>query len=332
MSWWRGNSRTVYPSSSPFHKQSSMTDPLSGFFRAVTIQSVVSAQVTVRGDWGARYPAYRHLKFGSLLAGERWIGVEGESPIRMHAGDFYLLTDGRPYYVASAPDTPLVDGAAAFATGGDPSGALEVGSGAISSMAIGGRFTFSNDDMAGQLRFLPALIHIRASEDTQGRLANLLAMLKEETQHAAPGATFALANVANLILVRILRIYAARIDIGPSWLCGSLDPAISAVLSLMHQKPQMRWTVQTLANHVGLSRSALADRFQQKVGQAPIAYLTQWRMLLARVALRQGQPIATLASEIGFGSAAAFGLAFKRETGLSPGRYRHHATSPNHPV
>jgi len=68
------------------------------------------------------------------------------------------------------------------------------------------------------------------------------------------------------------------------------------------------------------------------VGQAPIAYLTQWRMLLARVALRQGQPIATLASEIGFGSAAAFGLAFKRETGLSPGRYRHHATSPNHPV
>lgn len=299
-----------------------MTDPLSGFFAAVKVETVLSAKVAVFGEWGARYPAYRHLKFGSLLEGQRWIWIEHGQPVLMQPGDFYLLTDGCPYCSATSLDTPLVDGAVALAPLRDHSGVMQIGSGPVSSISIGGRFTLSDDDMARQLRFLPSLIHIRAVEDTEGRLKSILAMIAEETSSSSPGGTFALANLANLVLIRILRIYAARADIPPSWLCGSLDPKISAALSLMHQRPNKRWTIEELAHTTGSSRSALAKRFHQKVGQTPMSYLTQWRMLLARAALRRGEPIAKVAAQLGFGSATAFSLAFKRETGVSPGGYR----------
>lgn len=299
-----------------------MNDALSRFFSTVRIETVLSARVEVRGEWGARYPCYRHMKFGSLLEGERWIWVDSEPPIHMRSGDFYLLTDGRPYCSATSLNAPLVDGAAALAPLGNQSGTMEIGSGPVSSVAIGGRFTLSDDDMAGQLRFLPPLIHITRSEDLDGRLKTILAMIAEETTRMSPGSTFAVSNLANLVLIRILRIYSKRVDISPSWLCGSLDPKIAVALSLLHQQPERRWTIEELARSVGLSRSALAERFARKVGQPPMAYLSQWRMLLARSALRRGEPIATLADKLGFGSATAFSIAFKRETGENPGRYR----------
>jgi AraC-like DNA-binding protein len=76
---------------------------------------------------------------------------------------------------------------------------------------------------------------------------------------------------------------------------------------------------------VGLSRSALAERFTQFVGQPPMHYLTNWRMQLAANQLRSGiENVAVIANLVGYESEAAFSRAFKKVVGMPPSRWRDH--------
>ena len=75
-----------------------------------------------------------------------------------------------------------------------------------------------------------------------------------------------------------------------------------------------------------MSRSALAARFTELVGEPVMQYVTHWRMHLALSALREeGVTVAELASRLGYRSEAAFSRAFKRVVGVPPGAVRRSA-------
>jgi AraC-like DNA-binding protein len=100
----------------------------------------------------------------------------------------------------------------------------------------------------------------------------------------------------------------------------------------MHAEPAKRWTVESLASNVAMSRTAFANRFRDRVGEAPLEYLNRWRMTLARTALRNTEePLVDIATKVGYLSDTAFSTAFKRSTGVSPGRYRAHGRSAASP-
>jgi AraC-like DNA-binding protein len=76
---------------------------------------------------------------------------------------------------------------------------------------------------------------------------------------------------------------------------------------------------------VGLSRSALGERFAALVGEPPMTYLTRWRLALAAQALRAGDDaISRIAERSGYDSEAAFNRAFKREFGAPPAAWKKH--------
>ena len=78
-----------------------------------------------------------------------------------------------------------------------------------------------------------------------------------------------------------------------------------------------------LAHEVGLSRSALAERFTHLVGQPPMQYLANWRMQLAANYLLSGNDsVAAIAQRVGYESNAAFSRAFKKMVGVSPSEWR----------
>lgn len=94
---------------------------------------------------------------------------------------------------------------------------------------------------------------------------------------------------------------------------------------MIHRSPDKPWTVATLAAEVSMSRSAFSARFTTLVGEAPMRYLARWRMQCAHDALKSGdRTVAELARRSGYESEAAFGRAFKRLVGQSPGSVRHH--------
>jgi AraC-like DNA-binding protein len=121
-----------------------------------------------------------------------------------------------------------------------------------------------------------------------------------------------------------MRRYLAALPEGSQgWLAGLRDRYVGHALTLLHAAPEAPWTVDELGQRVGLSRSALHERFAALTGLAPMQYLANWRMQLAAGLLRDtAYTVAAVAQEVGYESEAAFARAFKRLVGEPPAMWR----------
>jgi len=145
-----------------------------------------------------------------------------------------------------------------------------------------------------------------------------------ESEAPRPGGVASLARLAELVFIEILRRHVeATPPDATGWIAGLNDRYVGRALALMHGKPGDTWTVEKLARQVGLSRSALAERFTQVLGDSPIAYLSQWRLRLAAQKLAETRrTVESIASDAGYESSGAFSYAFKRAFGKPPSIWR----------
>ena len=110
---------------------------------------------------------------------------------------------------------------------------------------------------------------------------------------------------------------------GARWPAGLRDRFVGRALVLMHDQPAQDWTIGELGRRVGLSRSALHERFVQLIGMPPMRHLAQWRMQAgARLLLETRSTVASIAVDVGYDSEAAFARAFKRSVGKPPAAWR----------
>ena len=133
-----------------------------------------------------------------------------------------------------------------------------------------------------------------------------------------------LARMSEMMFVDAVRRYTASLPADSAgWLAGLRDPMVGRALALMHEQPAQDWTIDELGKRIGLSRSALHERFVQLIGVPPMQYLAQWRMQAAARMLRETRAtVATIAVEVGYDSEAAFARAFKRLVGQPPATWR----------
>lgn len=320
---------SCYKQNAKFSLRSFSVDPLSDILTLLRIESVLSARLEARGPHAFRYPAYSHMKFGGVIEGDCWIWVDGEQPVRLIAGDFYLLTDGRCYCVATDLNLEPIDGATLFAANMGVDGIVRFGEAGDRTVAAAGKFTFADHRVAGLLSFLPALIHIPRGSPGSEPLTALLPLLGSESEGSAPGSSLAASSLASLILVQIIRAYLAKAQFLHGWLGALTDPQMAKALSLIHGDLRRRWTVALLAHSVGMSRTAFSQCFKQRIGRSPLNYLTHWRMMVAAALLKgERRSVADVAEAVGYGSDTAFSTAFKRTFGISPTRFRLYDTGP----
>jgi AraC family transcriptional regulator, alkane utilization regulator len=174
-------------------------------------------------------------------------------------------------------------------------------------------------------RTLPPLVVDRTGDDkVSALLTSTVREILTLTDAAAPGTELMLGRLMEMLFVEVLRRYAARLPASAKgWFAALNDPIVGRALQFVHGDPARRWTVDDLAREVGSSRTVLAERFNAVLGQAPIEYVTSWRMQLAAERIRNSDAsIAGIAAEVGYESEAAFHRAFKRVTGVTPGRWR----------
>lgn len=138
------------------------------------------------------------------------------------------------------------------------------------------------------------------------------------------GSETVFAKISELLFVEAIRRYVETLpEEQTGWLAGLKDPFISRALALLHARVSEPWTVDALGREVGLSRSALADRFNQVIGLPPMQYLTQWRInMAARELINSGKSIAQIAREVGYDSEASLTRAFKRLMDVPPAAWR----------
>jgi AraC-like DNA-binding protein len=172
---------------------------------------------------------------------------------------------------------------------------------------------------------LPPVFKVNIRTDRSGHwLENSIMYLVEEAASGRIGSEAMLAKLSEALFVDTLRRYVAGLpEQQTGWLAGTRDPIVGKSLGLLHSRVAHPWTIADLADHVGISRSALVERFTRYLSEPPMTYLTRWRLQLAARSLeRTSRGVADIAADVGYESEAAFNRAFKREFGQPPGRYR----------
>lgn len=170
------------------------------------------------------------------------------------------------------------------------------------------------------IRSLPDTIIVRRDSGAEP-IRELLARITEETESIRPGSRPIVNRLLDAVIMHAIRSYALS-DGGWAGFLG--DPEIGRVVARIHADPGADWTLVNMANLAGLSRSTFADRFKKTVGQAPMSYLTSWRMHVAVQRLQvRNLTVSAVAAEVGYESESAFSRAFHREVGYRPGHGRH---------
>ena len=270
----------------------------------------------------AESPAILHL----VLTGECLVEIAGNDAVRLRAGEAVLLVRGTPHRIFSELDAPEVT----LTTLARPPLAGELvpvrhgGSGARTRVATC-LAAMERPLCDPILEALPVLVRADLKSMPSARMMeDALGFSLSKSDAPRAGGLATLAKLSELLFIDVLRkhIEAAPPD-AHGWIAGLNDRYVGRALALMHGKPGDNWTVEKLARQVGLSRSALADRFVQLLGEPPISYLSRWRLRLAAQKLvHTRRTVESIATDAGYESSGAFSHAFKRTFGKPPSIWR----------
>jgi len=270
-------------------------DRLSQVLDLIEVRSVVSGPSDV-GVGGARRDIVDDLVFIAVVDGRVLLRVDGiDASIRLDAGDVAVL-NGRSWLAVDGDHGDIV---------------------------IDGRVELGMNGRELLLEALPPVVHIDASSPVGPRARGLVDRLFREMSAERIGADFAIRQYGQLLVLEILRALMEGGELRVGWLKVMADERLRPALSLIHDRPATRWSLDELARAAAMSRTAFAQRFREVAGEPPSSYLTGWRMLLARQALRSSDvPVRTLGLRLGYSSESSFSNAFKRRVGESPSAYR----------
>jgi len=273
--------------------------------------------------WHLELPARPYALFHYLSQGSATLALGQGQEIQMTEGDFVVITRGEPHVFYSdrrAKPLQILD----IDRSSPRLGLVRHGGRAkpVSTM-ICGNFTDSQPLFGSVLELLPPVLLLKPTADG-GWLEAVLRRMVSESALERPGQRVALSRLTEVLFVEVLRSWMSSLSPGQGgWLGAISDPHIGPALKLIHENPERAWTLSDLGHRVGLGRSAFSARFTKLVGQPVHRYVIERRMAEAAFLLETSdEPIARVASRVGYETAAAFSKLFHRYHNLSPGRYR----------
>jgi AraC family transcriptional regulator, alkane utilization regulator len=341
-------------------------DVLSDVLRVVRLSGAVFFTADLSSPWALESPGPDRLAsivmqnnaecivlFHILVDGECRIECQGHPATTMEAGDVIVLTRGDQHTMSSLDRTTVTPIDSVLASGErDRVPQIVFGGRGRTSRFVCG-YLNCDQRFSPLVEALPTMLLIRGRGDysaiegidqtgckttvvpagTGTWLGTTLKFTINEAGAARAGNAAMLGRLTELMFVEILREYMHSLPAGRGgWLAGLNDAHVGKALRLLHANPERDWTVEDLAREVAVSRSVLAERFTELVGDSPIRYLANWRMQLAKQMLRDGASnVQEVAARVGYESEAAFNRAFKRATGAPPATWRRRAAGPSAP-
>lgn len=302
-------------------------DALSEILRLSRFRANVTLDATAREPWCVSVPASDAFARAHLVIdGECHLQLAGGAETTLRAGDFVFIPGGEAHLIGSALEAP----AQAIASLMRHSVAGELPAARLGGDGAGTRWislAFACERHLAQplLDALPPVVFVDlAGAAPLAWLTDALGLVLSASDAPFLGAAATRARLAEIVFVEALARYVQGLPPGGhGWLAGLNDRFVGRALALVHGRPSEPWTVERLGRQVGLSRSALAERFGQVMGEPIFEYLTRWRLQLAAEALLSGDAsVGAIAKEAGYASASAFGRAFKAAFRRTPTQWR----------
>ncbi len=327
--------------------QTTHMDAFSRILSSVKLSGAVFFAAEFSAPWGLTMPASSILTarlapgashivlFHLLIEGRSVVAMSDRQPVELEPGDVVIFPNGDAHHMSSGKDAipPFPNYGISTKVKAHDLSPLRAGGGGEISRFVCGYMTCDAYLCRPILNGLPAVFKVNIRSDRSGHwLENSILHLLEEAASGRAGSEAMLAKLSEALFVDTLRRYVTGLsEQQTGWLAGTRDPVVGKGLALLHSRFAHPWTIAALANEVGISRSALVERFTRYLSEPPMAYLTRWRLQVAARSLEMtSRGVADIAADVGYESEAAFNRAFKREFGRPPGRYRSdHKSSPS---
>ncbi len=313
-------------------------DVLSDVLRAIRLTGAAYFDFELTSPWVAEAPpaseiskivmpdSDRVIEYHLIARGSCWGQLVGGEPARLREGDIIVFPQGDPHVLSSYPGMRSEPDMSAYVQrDGRLPFVFESGGGGPDGARVVCGFLGCDDRPFNPLLVaLPKVIHLpAASSPSTAWLRPVIESALNESRQDKAGSENVLARLSELMFVQVVREHLESLPPGEGgWLAALRDPVVGKSLLSLHGAPAKDWTLESLAREVGVSRSALADRFATTAGQPPMQYLTNWRMQLASRLLIEGAAVADVASKVGYDSEAAFSRGFKRIVGVPPSEWR----------
>jgi AraC-like DNA-binding protein len=299
-------------------------DAVGQALSAIQVRSSVYCLSELKAPWGFQVEGANLAKFHLVLEGTCWLSLEGHEPVRLVSGDLVILPGGEGHAMRDAPGSAVLGLDSIIADHPlDASARLRYGGkGAATRLLCGG---FHLDNPIALAAWLPPILQLdSAGTGISAWIEPVFALIRDEADRSAPGAAAVFAKLADVFLTQALRTYLVGVE--QAGLLGNRpvpDAQVERAVELLGKQPARPWTLQSLAREVGMSRSLLASRFRAATGESPMQRLAKVRLGQAAGYLTTASlSIEAIARRTGYSSSASLSKAFKREFGLSPGRYR----------
>jgi len=321
---------------SPLNRMDAFSEILSG----VKLNGAVFFNAEFSAPWGFSVPPSKQMSIASTLApgtahfllyhlvvdGSAVVEMADGQALDLKSGDIVIFPNGDAHDMSSnGAKRPFPNYGISDKIVARDLSPLHAGGGGETSRFVCGYMICDPHISRPILSGLPPVFKVNIRTDRSGQwLESSILHLVEEAISGRVGSEAMLAKLSEVLFVDTLRRYVAGLpEQQRGWLTGARDPIVGKSLGLMHRRIAHPWTIASLADEVGISRSALVERFTRYLSQPPMAYLTRWRLQLAARSLeRTSRGVAEIAGDVGYESEAAFNRAFKREFGQPPGRYR----------
>lgn len=324
-------------------------DTLSDLLRSVRLRGAVFYYVSVKGRWAVESTAAREIaaavmpgsehvmEYHMLTKGSGWAAVRGEQPVRLAAHDVVIFPQGDCHVLSSAPDVTPDRRAPEWVFSrrdekrpmpfayrdGVGTEKSKIPADQADAIVMCGFLGCDLRPFNPLVAALPRLMHLPAA-GVGGWIAQAIEQAVDESSEPRPGSDAVLERLSEMMFVDAARRYLETLpEDAVGWLAALRDRFVGRALAILHDRPAEPWTIELLAGEVGLSRSALHERFVRFVGQPPMQYLANWRIQVGARLLREtSRTVASIALEAGYESEAAFCRAFKRLVGQPPATWR----------
>jgi AraC-like DNA-binding protein len=301
-------------------------DVLADVLSVTRLGATVIAQAELVPPWGLEIDPIAEAHVHVVQRGTCWLRTEQERrPVRLGAGDVVLIRGGVGHSLCDDPKTKPAPHEKVLAAMPRRLAALEASRAHETTVVLCAKYLFEHTGPHPLISLLPPFVHLPAHEaERHVQLQLLLQLLRREATDAGSGSDLVIPRLVDSLLVFVVRAWLEEQPVGAGGWFGALrDQPVAKALSLIHERPQATWTVESLAQQVGQSRATFARRFAELVGEPPVAYLTRWRMCLAAKLLSESEAsLDEIAERVGYETAAALSKAFSRSHGSAPGRFR----------
>lgn len=281
-------------------------DPFDDLLRGVRATGAIFGTSVLTAPFALRFTDAAALTLLVPLRGEGWLVVDGAAH-HIGVGETAIVRGPEPFVFTDDPaDTGIPVDVCCTAVE-EPVG---------DTVLLAGTYQLSGAVPDRLLRVLSRVAVVSDDHDC-GPMRDYLEM---QLSGPRPGRQVVLDRLLDWLLVCTLRDWFDRES--PPWYRAASDDVVGPVLRAMHETPGTPWTLTTLAAVAGVSRTTLAKRFTELVGEPPLAYLTDWRMTIAADLLTEpGATVSAVARRVGYADAFGFSTAFKRVRGTSPSEY-----------